>query len=108
MLTLRPIVCTSNPKRPNQQRFSKQREALEKSRKSGLKRIQEDLRQISSREKEFAKDLLEAIIPVRISINEEAIAKYKNSAFINVEYIDNDKEINEDFAKDGKAVLDDE
>lgn len=62
------------------------RAVVEQSRSGSIKRIQQDIQRIVKRERDFSKHLLEELIPVKVSWNEEALNKLKEFVPIQVEY----------------------
>lgn len=62
------------------------RAAVEQTRSGSIRRIQQDIQRIVKREREFSKTLLEELIPVKVSWNEEALNKLKEFVPIQVEY----------------------
>lgn len=72
------------------------RAVVEQSRSGSIRRIQQDIQRIVKREREFSKTLLEELIPVKVSWNEEAINKLKEFVPFQVEYMNQDKTDEED------------
>lgn len=62
------------------------RAIVEQSRSGSLKRMKQDLQRIAKREQEYGKRLLEELVPVKITWNEEALEKLKEFIPIQVEY----------------------
>jgi len=91
----------SNFNKNTQQR----REGLEKARRESLKRIRTELKQISSREKEFGKQLLDVIVPVRVHFNDEI---FKKNNLFTLEFLNKDEseELNI-IVEENDAYLDD-
>jgi len=53
------------------------RAIVEQSRSGSIRRIQQDIQRIVKRERDFSKTLLEELIPVKVSWNEDALNKLK-------------------------------
>ena len=73
------------------------RTAVEQGRNGSLRRIHQDLQRIAKREQEYGKRLLEELVPVKVSWNEEAFQKLKEFVPIQVEYKKEEEE--EDFVE---------
>lgn len=80
-----PLVIVASSK-PNcnqtwdriQKRLDDRRTVLENTRSMSVKRIQQDIEKITKREVEFAQKILEEIIPVKVIVNEDALAKLQS------------------------------
>lgn len=68
-----------------QKRIEERRSTMERARSMGVHRIQEDVRRIARRECEYAQKLLNVIVPVKISWNEEAWNRIQESMPIRFE-----------------------
>jgi len=68
------------------------RAIVEQSRSGSIRRIQQDIQRIVKRERDFSKTLLEELIPVKVSWNEDALNKLKEFVPFHVEYINQDEE----------------
>lgn len=68
------------------------RSVLEQARSAKLKRIQHDIKRIANREREFSKELLESIVPVKVVWNEESAKKLQEFIPFRIEYVRNDEE----------------
>lgn len=73
-----------------QKRVEERRSVLENARSMNVKRLQQDIEKISKREMEFAKKLFEEIVPVRITVNEDALDKLQSIIPIRVEHVTKD------------------
>ena len=58
---------------------------MENARSLNVKRLQNDLNRIAKKEIEFAQKLVEEMIPVRVSWNEDAVAKMKETFPLRIE-----------------------
>lgn len=70
------------------ERLEARRAALEQARASGMKRLHEDVKRIVRRETEFAKKVLEEIVPVQVHIDKEAVSRIKDFVPVRVEFRD--------------------
>jgi len=61
------------------------RQRIEQARTSRVRRIYQDIQRISSRELEYSKELIETIVPVKISWNDEAWKKIQEFIPIKIE-----------------------
>lgn len=80
--------------------FTEKRQTLEQSRAAKIKRMHQDITRISKREQEYSKKLLEEIIPIKISWNEEAWKKLQEFNPIKVEML---KQEDDDYSADSDA-----
>ena len=65
------------------------RQELESARKNLLKRIQTDLRKIGTEEKEYSRELLKELVPVRVSFKKGFLDRLKESSPIQIEILKN-------------------
>jgi 1-acyl-sn-glycerol-3-phosphate acyltransferase len=73
---------------PKLQKFlNEKRQVLEQSRAAKMKRMQQDFTRISKREREYTHKLLEEIIPIKVSWNEEAWTKLQEFNPLKVEVV---------------------
>ena len=73
---------------PKLQKFiTEKRQVLEQSRAAKMKRMQQDFTRISKREREYTQKLLEEIIPIKVSWNEDAWKKLQEFNPLKVEVI---------------------
>ncbi len=79
-----------------QQFFTEKRQALEQARNAKIRRIQQDFTRIVKREREYTEKLIEEIMPVKISWNEEAIKKFKEILPIKIEPVVKDVETDDE------------
>jgi len=78
---------------PKLQKFiNEKRQVLEQSRTAKMKRMQQDFARISKREREYSQKLLEEIIPIKVSWNEEAWTKLQEFNPLKVEVIRKEEE----------------
>ena len=78
---------------PKLQKFlNEKRQVLEQSRTAKMKRMQQDFTRISKREREYSQKLLEEIIPIKVSWNEEAWKKLQEFNPLKVEVIRKEEE----------------
>lgn len=78
---------------PKLQKFiNEKRQVLEQSRTAKMKRMQQDFSRISKREREYSQKLLEEIIPIKVSWNEEAWMKLQDFNPLKVEVIRKEEE----------------
>jgi len=68
-----------------QQRCSEKRQQIEKARQTKVARLRQDVERITKREIEFAKSVIETIVPVRIVWNEEAWQRLQETLPVKVE-----------------------
>jgi hypothetical protein len=68
-----------------QQFFTEKKQTFEQARSAKIRRIQQDITRIVKREREYTEKLIEEIMPVKISWNEEALKKFKEIMPIKIE-----------------------
>jgi hypothetical protein len=88
-----PIGIVNKPKIQNF--LSEKRQVLEQARSTKMRRIQQDLTRIANREMEYSKKLIEELIPVKISWNEDAWKKLQEYIPIKIEQVVEEEEISE-------------
>ena len=90
-----PFLFSSTKRMPSAtevREFVESRRAiLEQARSGKLRRIQQDIKRIANREREFSKELLEHILPVKITWNEDAIKRIQEFVPFHIEYIQEEK-----------------
>lgn len=88
-LLLSIVASASKPSCPSwervQKRMDERRSILENARAMNVKRLQNDLQRIAKKEVEFAQKVLEEMIPVRVSWNEDAWVKLQEALPVRVE-----------------------
>lgn len=83
-------ASSSSPMPPEfeafQKRLESRRQALETARTMKIQRLQQDVERIVKREREYAKQLLDEIIPVKITFNDDAWQRLQEILPIRVEH----------------------
>lgn len=82
------IVCASCNKvswENVQRKFEERRQVLENARNTNLRRLRQDVDRIAKREAEFVQKVVETIVPVRVSWNDDAWKKLQEFVPIRVE-----------------------
>lgn len=87
------IVLASSSVKPScssswerfQKRVEERRAVIESARAMNVKRLQNDLQRIAKKEVEFAQKMLEEIVPVKVSWNQDAWTKLQESLPVRVE-----------------------
>jgi hypothetical protein len=92
---MRIVASSTNPANSCKQQLDNRRTMLEQARQSSLRRVKTDLERISKRESEYVKKLVETIVPVKVSWNQEAWDKIKEFVPVKVEPIVEEKSVQE-------------
>jgi DNA-directed RNA polymerase subunit F len=74
------------------QMVDEKRQIIEQGRTANLRRIQQDIQRIAKREREYGRKLLEELIPVKVTWDEEAWKKLQGFVPVKVEYVQEEKE----------------
>lgn len=82
---MRIVASSNNPMNSCKQEWENRRGRLEQARQGSLRRVKTDLERISKRESEYVKKLVETIIPVKVSWNQEAWDRIKDFVPVKVE-----------------------
>lgn len=87
-----PVITFASSKLPAsweriQKRIEERRSIMESARSVNVKRLQQDIEKIAQREVEFARKVVQEIIPIRVTWNEEAVEKLKAIVPIQVEVL---------------------
>ena len=86
---------------PKLQKFiTEKRQVLEQSRAAKMKRMQQDFTRISKREREYTQKLLEEIIPIKVSWNEDAWKKLQEYNPLKVEVVPKEEDYDADEESD--------
>jgi hypothetical protein len=86
MQTIRASLSLPSSVQKCQRRVSERRRTFENVRRKNMQLLNQDLRKIAEREFEYSKSLIEALIPVKISWNEDAWEKMKNQLPVKLEW----------------------
>ena len=96
------------------QRMDARRQVLEQARRDKMVRIYKDIESIVKREQEYAKQVFEQLVPVKITWNEEALSQLHNMMPFRIETLEKDKnpvvvtpEVEEDDASSEDEKLED-
>lgn len=92
------------------QRMDARRQILEQARRDKIVRIYKDIESIVKREQEYAKQVLEQLVPVKITWNEESLSKLNNIMPFRIEMVekDDDKVVTPEVEEDDDASSEDE
>ncbi len=82
---MRIVASSNNPMNSCKEHFDNRRSMLEQARQGSLRRVKTDLERISKRESEYVKKLVETIMPVKVTWNQEAWDKIKDFVPVKVE-----------------------
>jgi len=86
MQTIRASLSLPSSVQKCQRRVSERRRTFENVRRKNMQLLNQDLRKIAEREFEYSKSVLEAILPIKVSWNEEAWEKMKDKFPVKVEW----------------------
>lgn len=75
-----------------QKTVEERRQVLENARNANLRRLRQDVDRIAKREAEFAKKVIDTIVPVRLSWNDDAWNKLQEFIPVKVEVQKNETE----------------
>ena len=96
------------------QKMDARRQILEQARRDKIQRIYKDIESIVKREQEYAKQVFEQLVPVKITWNEEALSQLNNMMPFRIETLEKDKnpvvvtpEVEEDDASSEDEKLED-
>ena len=78
------------------QRMDARRQVLEKARREKVQRICKDIEAIVKREQDYAKQVFEQLVPVKITWNEDALSQLNNIMPLRIENIEKDPKDNVD------------
>lgn len=81
MQTLRSLKCDT-------QKCTEKRQVLETARSAKVARLRKDVERIAKRELEFAKTVVEVLVPVKITWDAEAWNRVKDFIPVRVERVD--------------------
>jgi hypothetical protein len=99
------LASTSKPSWERiQKRIEERRAVVENTRSMNVKRLQNDLHRIAKKEVEFAQKLVEELIPVKITWNDEAFRKLKESLPVRIEPKEDETRYEPVVAKDEPTV----
>lgn len=87
-----PVIVRASCNKVGWEKFEERRQVLENARNANVRRLRQDIDRISKREIEFAKNVWDTIVPVRLSWDEEAWARVKEFIPVRVEVAQNGKE----------------
>lgn len=73
------------------ERIEARRASLEQARSTSFKRLHEDVKRIVRRETDYAKQVLEEIVPIRVTVDEAAMDRIKDFVPFRVEVRDTHK-----------------
>jgi hypothetical protein len=83
------LVAAQKPTCPSwervQKRIEERRAVIESARAMNVKRLQNDVQRIARREAEFAQQILQEIVPVKITWNEDAWQKLQEALPVRIE-----------------------
>jgi hypothetical protein len=88
-----PVITFATCNKAAWERMTQRRQILENARNMKLSRVRQDIERISKRELDYAKNLLEELVPVKISWNEEAWQKLQESSPIRVEVAEKKRDV---------------
>lgn len=93
-----PVIVRASCNKVGWEKFEERRQVLENARNANVRRLRQDIDRISKRELEFAKNVWDTIVPVRLTWDEEAWARVK-------EFIPVRVEVQNETAKDKKEPI---
>ena len=70
------------------QKIDARRQILEQARRAKVQRIYKDIESIVKREQEYAKQVFEQLVPVKITWNEDALAQLNNMMPFRIENVE--------------------
>lgn len=80
-----PVIVRASCNKAGWDKFEERRQVLENARSANVRRLRQDFDRISKRELEFAKNVLDTIVPVRLTWDEEAWARVKEFIPVRIE-----------------------
>lgn len=86
MQTIRASLNMPSSVQKCQRRITERRRTFENVRRKNMQLLNQDLRKIAEREFEYSKSLLEALLPIKVSWNEEAWEKMKSQLPVKMEW----------------------
>jgi hypothetical protein len=84
--TIRASLNIPSSVQKYQRRVSERRRTFENVRRKNMQLLNQDLRKIAEREFEYSKSVLEALLPIKVSWNEDAWEKMKEKLPVKVEW----------------------
>lgn len=88
-MALRIVASSVKPSFPTweriQKRIDERRAVVENARTMNVKRLQNDMQRIAKKEVEFAQKLIEEIIPIKVTWNEDAWQKLQEALPLRIE-----------------------
>jgi hypothetical protein len=79
------VLCSGNTW---QHRITEKRQQLERARSAKVARLRQDIDRITKRECEHAKSVLDVIIPIKITWDDEAWKRIQEKLPVKVEYVE--------------------
>lgn len=73
------------------QRMDARRQVLEQARRAKVERIYKDIQSIVKREQDYAKQMFEQLVPVKITWNEDALSQLNNMMPFRIETVEKDE-----------------
>ena len=73
------------------QKIDARRQILEQARRDKIQRIYKDIESIVKREQEYAKQVFEQLVPVKITWNEDALSQLNNMVPFRIEPLDKEE-----------------
>ena len=73
------------------QKMDARRQILEQARRAKIQRIYKDIESIVKREQEYAKQVFEQLVPVKITWNEDALSQLNNMVPFRIEPLDKEE-----------------
>ena len=73
------------------QKIDARRQILEQARRDKIQRIYKDIESIVKREQEYAKQVFEQLVPVKITWNEDALSQLNNMVPFRIESLDKEE-----------------
>ena len=67
------------------------RQVLEQARRAKVERIYKDIQSIVKREQDYAKQMFEQLVPVKITWNEDALSQLNNMMPFRIETVEKDE-----------------
>ena len=74
------------------QKMDARRQILEQARRAKIQRIYKDIESIVKREQEYAKQVFEQLVPVKITWNEDALSQLNNMVPFRIEPLEKEEE----------------
>jgi len=80
--------CTSSKVSSAVQKLDARRQIFEQARRAKVQRIYKDIESIVKREQEYAKQVFEQLVPVKITWNEDALSQLNNMMPFRIENVE--------------------